>query len=325
MTWRRGAFWALVVMLVTPALVLTVLRLSDPRRSLLIRAQSLAPYAIGLYAVVLVLLAAWALRHRRQAWVVLLPLLGLGLHAYWLAPLYTGSTRPPAPGATPWVVMTLNLESVDASATPVVRTVEEHHVDVLVLEDATADSVAVLDRAGLSDLLPHRASVPGEGGIVVLSRAEVGAAEAQDPVDRVVLTTIETGSGSLRLLAVHPEQPTHAADWRADHARLLAAVRSQQPDLIVGDFNATLDQAPLRRLEDLGYRTATELANQGWQPTWPANGLYHALHLVPMPPLVQIDQVVLGAGLTATGTTTVPITGTDHRALVATLATAASG
>ena len=119
--------------------------------------------------------------------------------------------------------------------------------------------------------------------------------------------------------------PTHAADWRADHAQLLAAARSERPDLIVGDFNATLDQAPLRRLEDLGYRTATELANQGWQPTWPSNGLYRALHLVPMPPLVQIDQVMLGAGLTATSTTTVPIAGTDHRALVATLATASPG
>jgi endonuclease/exonuclease/phosphatase (EEP) superfamily protein YafD len=42
-----------------------------------------------------------------------------------------------------------------------------------------------------------------------------------------------------------------------------------------------------------------------------------------MPPLVQIDQVMLGPGLTATATTTVPIAGTDHRALVATLATAA--
>ncbi len=221
------------------------------------------------------------------------------------------------------VVMTLNLESVDASAAPVVRVVQQHHVDLLVLEDATQDSVAVLDRAGLSDLLPHRAAVPGEGGIVVLSRTEVVAAGALDPVDRVVLTTVQSGSGSLHLLAVHPAQPTHAADWRADHARLLAAAGSERPDLIVGDFNATLDQAPLRRLEDLGYRTATELANQSWQPTWPSNGLYRALHLAPMPPLVQIDQVMLGPGLTATATTTVPIAGTDHRALVATLATAA--
>ena len=101
MTRRRGAFWAAVVLLVTPALILTVLRMSDPRRGVLIRAQSLAPYAIVLYAVALVLLAGWALRHRRHAWVLLLPLLGLDLHAYWLAPLYTGTAPAADPEATP--------------------------------------------------------------------------------------------------------------------------------------------------------------------------------------------------------------------------------
>jgi len=322
-TWGRGAFWTLVVLLLTPALALTVLRVSDPHLSLLIRAQSLAPYAILPYALALGLLAGWAVRHRRQAWVVLVPLLGLALHVYWLAPLYVGATPAPAAGAMPWVVMTVNLESTHLDALPVVDAVRQHDVDVLVLEDATPEALAAMDHAGLSELLPHHVSAPGSAdhGIVVLSRTGVGDASAPDSSGSVLMVTIATTDGPLRLQAVHPEQPTHAATWRADHDELLAVARSEHPALIVGDFNATLDQAPIRRLEDEGYRSATELANQGWQPTWPANGLYRALHLMPMPPLVQIDQVMLGPGLTATGTSTVAVAGTDHRALLATLAT----
>jgi len=325
-TWGRGAFWTLVVLLLTPALVLTALRVSDPRQSLLIRAQSLAPYAILLYALVLVLLAGWAFRHPRQAWVVLLPLIGLGLHAYWLAPLFTGTTPRPAAGARPWVVMTVNFEATDGIGVPVVEAAQRHHVDVLVLEDVTQESLAAMDRAGLSDLFPHHVSAPGsrDNGIVVLSQARVGDVVAADSSESTLMATVDTEDGPVRLLAVHPEQPTRSVTWRADHDRILAVARSDHPDLIVGDFNATLDQAPMRRLEDEGYRSATELADQGWQPTWPANGAYRALHLVPMPPLVQIDHVMLGPGLTATGTTTVHVDGIDHLGLIATLVTAAS-
>ncbi len=97
------------------------------------------------------------------------------------------------------------------------------------------------------------------------------------------------------------------------------------PTLVVGDFNATLDQAPLRDLEDEGYRSVTELLNQGWQRTWPANGRYRPFNLFPVPRLVQIDQVMLGAGLAAIGSHTVHIDGTDHLGLVATFAAADEG
>jgi endonuclease/exonuclease/phosphatase (EEP) superfamily protein YafD len=327
MTRRRGAFWAAVVLVVTPALVLTVLRVSDPRRGVLIRAQSFAPYAILLYAVALVLLAVWAVRHPRQAWVVVLPLLGLGLHAYWLAPLYTGSAPSPDPDATPLTVMTVNLEGGAAVITPVVDAARREDVDVLVLEDVTSESFAEMDRAGLSELFPFRVHPPGYGdnGILVLSRTWIGDPVSEEAEHRLLLATVETDDGALRLLAVHPRQPTQPVEWHADQERWLALVRSQHPALVVGDFNATLDQAPLRDLEDEGYRSVTELLNQGWQRTWPANGRYRPFNLFPVPRLVQIDQVMLGTGLAAIDSHTVHIHGTDHLGLVATFAAAEEG
>ena len=165
----------------------------------------------------------------------------------------------------------------------------------------------------------------GDNGIVVLSRTGVGDLVSEDAEHRLLLATVETDDGPLRLLAVHPRQPTQPVEWHADQERLLSVVRSQHPTLVVGDFNATLDQAPLRDLEDEGYRSVTELLNQGWQRTWPANGRYRPLNLFPVPRLVQIDQVMLGTGLAAIDSHTVHIHGTDHLGLVATFAAADEG
>jgi len=327
MTRRRGAFWAAVVLVVTPALALTALRVSDPRRGVLIRAQSFAPYAIVLFVVALLLLAGWAVRHPRQGWLVVLPLLGLGLHAYWLAPLYTGSAPSAEPDATALTVMTINLEGGKTVISPVVETARREGVDVLVVEDVTSESFAEMNRAGIYGIFPYHVHPPGFGdnGIVVLSRTWVGDPFSEDPEHRLLLATVETDDGALRLLAVHPRQPTQPVEWHADQERWLAVVRSQHPDLVVGDFNATLDQAPLRDLEDEGYRSVTELLNQGWQRTWPANGRYRPLNLFPVPRLVQIDQVMLGGDLAPIGSHTVHLYGTDHLGLVATFAAADRG
>ena len=100
---------------------------------------------------------------------------------------------------------------------------------------------------------------------------------------------------------------------------MLAAAVASDADLVVGDLNATTDHAPMRRLADAGFRSATELANEGWQPTWPAHGRTSLLG-IPLPHLVQIDHVLLGPSLAAVGTHTLDIPGTDHRALVAEVA-----
>ncbi len=70
------------------------------------------------------------------------------------------------------------------------------------------------------------------------------------------------------------------------------------PDLVVGDFNATADHEPMRSLADAGYRDVGELANEGWQPTWPSGDAVELLG-VSVPSLVQIDHVLVGPRLAA--------------------------
>jgi endonuclease/exonuclease/phosphatase family metal-dependent hydrolase len=122
------------------------------------------------------------------------------------------------------------------------------------------------------------------------------------------------------IFAVHLAPPTTGRTWVVDHRVLVSIAHEARPDLVVGDFNATLDQVPMRDLEDEGYRSAGELTNEGWQPTWSSNGLYDVLWVLPLPPVVEIDHVMVGQGTTAIGSHTLHVDGTDHRAVVATVA-----
>jgi endonuclease/exonuclease/phosphatase family metal-dependent hydrolase len=322
-TWRRGLFWVLVVSFLAPAVTLTVLRPIDPPRSLLIRMQSLAPLALLPYTVVLVLLAGWSVWHRRQAWVLLVPLAGIAVHVYWLAPLYTGATPPPDPQATPFVVMTVNLHFGEGSPDEVVGDALREKVDVLVLEEITPAELVDLDRAGLSLLLPHHAGRPlsYNEGTMLFAKGPVTHVVSRLAMSRSLLATVHTPDGPKVILAVHPAAPTARRAWIGDHQALVSIAQQERPDLIVGDFNATLDQVPMRDLEGEGYRSAGELTNEGWQPTWPANEIYHLLSTLPLPRIAEIDHVMVGHGMTAIGSKTLHVDNTDHRAVVATVAT----
>jgi endonuclease/exonuclease/phosphatase family metal-dependent hydrolase len=79
--------------------------------------------------------------------------------------------------------------------------------------------------------------------------------------------------------------------------------------LLLGDFNATLDHAPLRRLIGSGYRDAADTVGAGLSPTWPADSL----------PVVALDHVLADARIGVGAVSTHPVPDTDHRALAATL------
>jgi endonuclease/exonuclease/phosphatase family metal-dependent hydrolase len=116
--------------------------------------------------------------------------------------------------------------------------------------------------------------------------------------------------------AVHPTYPVDATGWTHEQAVIVRAVTDGQPDLVLGDFNATADHRSLRTLADRGYRDVGELANDGWHPTWPGGGKYDVVGL----PLAQIDHVLVGQRLAALGMSTHAVPGSDHRAVVANVA-----
>jgi endonuclease/exonuclease/phosphatase family metal-dependent hydrolase len=315
----RVLFWLVVAGLAVPALTLTVARAFDTDNGTMIRVEAFTPLAIPLYAAMLVLLAAaaalWKVDRKPRVVAAVLALVGLGIHAWWFAPQVVGDNPGPADDADRITVMNANLYEGRAKAEEVVAAVRDNHVDVLVLEEITPDLLAQMDAAGLAELLPDRVGEPDYmvAGTMILAN--------QPLTDHVRLRTTfqgwEAKYGELTVLGVHPVAPVDPAGWRADHAAILEQAEADHADLIVGDMNATPDHDVMRKLDDAGYRDAGEVSNEGWQPTWPAN---HVGILPLLPPLVRIDHVLIGDSMASLGTHTVDIEGTDHLALVATVA-----
>ena len=311
-------FWVAVAAVLAPALLLTSTRLVEPHGGFWIKVEAFTPLALALYAVAVLLVGVRLLLQRRWRTaalpVALVAVAGLGVHAWWYSPQLTGANPPAAAGATPIVVMTSNLLNGGADGIEIVRTASDADVDLLVVEEVNPAVLADMDRAGLADLLPYRVGDPGPGaaGTMAFSRVEL--------TDTGTVPTYFGGwtfrMGELTVAAVHPFPPTDADLWYDDQAAVVRTVTTLKPDLVVGDFNATADHAPMRALAEAGFRDVGELANQGWQPTWPTRGVFDVLGL----PLAQIDHVLVGEDLAAVGMETLAVPGSDHRAVVATVA-----
>jgi len=316
---RRIVFWAAALVLALPALTLTVARAFDSDNGSMIRIEAFTPLALPIYAALLVLLAVGAARHKDgrkpRLLAAVLALAALIVHSWWFAPQVVGDNPAPDDGAERITVMNANLYEGRADARQIVDAVRDNHVDLLVLEEITPQLLEKMDGLGLADLLPDRVGEPDYmvAGTMILANRPL--------TDHVRLRTTfqgwEARFGTLTVLGVHPVAPVDPAGWRADHAAILRQAEADDADLIVGDMNATPDHDVMRRLDDAGYRDAAELSNEGWQPTWPAN---HVGILPLLPPLIRIDHVLLADTLASLGTRTVDIDGTDHLALIATVA-----
>lgn len=281
----------------------------------------LHPYALGLYAVLLLVGALLAVRGHRARRVAggllaLIATAGLGAHTAWFLPQISGPV-PAAQGPT-ITVMTVNGSSGQASAPEVVEKALSERVDILVLQEVSEVWWGRLVEAGAEELFEYRSPDPTPGrGIVVLSRLPLGETTPVPGVAALAVP-VRTGGDDLALVAVHPRFPLRPQRWVSTHQALRSWVAEHPPDLIVGDFNATADHRPMRALDRAGYRSTTELTNEGWHPTWPAERRF--LGILPLPALVQIDHVLCGPSLTATRSWTVRIGDSDHRGLIAEVA-----
>lgn len=315
---KRVLFWLVVALPALPALTLTIARAFDSDNGTMIRIEAFTPLAIPLYVFLVGWLGVGAIASNGrppQAVGAVLALVLLCVHVWWFAPQVVGDNPAPAAGAQRVTVMNANLYEGRASAQDVVDAVRDHHVNVLVLEEITPQLLEEMDRLGLAQLLPDRVGEPDYmvAGTMILAD--------QPLTDHVRLRTTfqgwEATYAGLTVLGVHPVAPVDPAGWRADHAAILTQAETDHADLILGDMNATADHEPMRALDDAGFRDASEAANEGWQPTWPVN---HVGVFPLLPPLVKIDHVLVGDRMAALGTRTVDVAGTDHYALIATVA-----
>lgn len=300
-----------------PAVVITLARLVDLtwwRPTVML--QAFTPLAAPAYVVVGLLLVVALLRTRRR-WLlaaIALAVAGLVLHLAWAAPMVLGSTPAAARGGQRLTVMTSNIHLGGGDATDIARAVKAHDVDLLAVEEISPAALTRLEQSGALARLPYRAGGAeyGGAGTMVFSRTPITGLTRID----TTLDSWEFSVDGWRVMAVHPASPV-SPDWGPELDLLTSTAARERPDLMLGDFNATLDHRPFRHLLSTGLSDSAQLTNAGWQPTWPADG-YAGL---PLPPGAAIDHVLVGARLTALTTSAVHIGDTDHKALVAVVAT----
>lgn len=231
-------------------------------------------------------------------------------------PRAIGSEAVRAEGGETLTVFSANVYLGDADPRALVALVDRYRPDLLSVQELTPSFAHRLRRAGIARRLPHAvlmAQPRGRGGGLYARHPLTPLPhQTQFPARMPRASMALPGGGRLRLVAVHPFPPSMDVDLWQEALESLPASGSGTPWLLVGDFNATFDQAEFRDLVDRGYRDAGAATGKGLQPTWPSGDVFPW-------GLMTIDHVLADRrlGVAEYGVDGLP--GSDHRAIHARL------
>ncbi|HEY8295295.1 MAG TPA: endonuclease/exonuclease/phosphatase family protein, partial [Micrococcaceae bacterium] len=314
---RRTPWWTIAALcLALPAIALLVARavpwgIGTPWIQLL----AALPYAAGL--LLLALLVSLLSRGKTAAAVSGALALALLVQLVWLAPRFFPA-GPQASGQHQLTVMSVNVDGGRADVARIVSLVKDRKVDVLALVELNPDMAEALDKAGISAELPFKAlsvdwSGTGAGLYARYPLADLGRIPDSAFYQTRAAMTVPWSRSPVWLTAVHADSPRpgHTPTWRADLQTLAETGHAEDPVILLGDFNASLDHHEFRQLLAAGYTDAAQSTGRSLLTTWPENA--------PVPPFVAIDHVLTNGKLVAGDFTTIFVPKTDHAAVWATL------
>ncbi|MEU4998722.1 endonuclease/exonuclease/phosphatase family protein [Streptomyces sp. NPDC021622] len=276
----------------------------------------LFPY--GAVLSVLALTAIIAVPAVRSLRLVIVAALLAASYVAPLIPRFVPHHQQHVPAQAPELrVATVNTHVGRADARALVELVKSERIDVLAVQELPSAGIAALTEAGLDKVLPYQELHP-ENDSSLYSRIPLthGGPLKADTAWAQTTAQVTVGGRPVRMVAVHTYYPLGDANrWTRDMTALTSVAHRSGPDTVfLGDFNASLDHAPMRELLTSGGLADTHAElGKGWARTWPANKS-------PLPPLVQLDHVLHGSGLAGISVSERTIAGTDHRAVIATLA-----
>ena len=276
---------------------------------------SFAPYLLAGAAIAAVLLLLT--RH----WITAAIAIALTAAAVAVElPLFIGTAPPPKSIAVR--VLTANLRVGEADPNALID-IANHNADVVVVQELTAQLADTLNQTGIKAAFPYGILQPGQygSGVGIWSRYPITQSERIEGYRLKMVSADIAIPGTDQdtiFVAVHlaGPWPQDIGAWR-DEIRSLPATLKEFKDqanrrtvIVAGDFNATYDMAPFRKLLTNGYADAAEQAGAGITRTFPADGTW--------PPRFGIDHI-LTYNATATDVQTVRIPGSDHLGLLATV------
>lgn len=195
--------------------------------------------------------------------------------------------------------------------------VVEGEVDVLSVVELTPESAASIRSSEIGELLPHRVvdPQPNASGTGLFSRFPLERLPAPGSgfdLPTIVARASLPGGTPADFYSIHPPPPTNATNTGTIR-RYLEAIPSAEPEgparLLVGDFNATLDNDSLLDLLGRGYVDAADATGDGLSWTW-----RQSIH-----PPVTLDHVVVDERVEVIDVAVEDLEGSDHRTVTAAL------
>ena len=232
-------------------------------------------------------------------------------------PLFVASGRPD-PDAVAIRVLTANVREGLAEPGPLAELARDR-ADVFVLQELSPELASNL--SGLESAFPYRAidARPHAAGVGIWSRFPIERSRRDPGYQLGVVTAslrVPGVSAPVTVLVAHLAGPFPQPldEWRRDITAFpdtladLAAVAGPGAAIVAGDFNASFDMKPFRKLLSGGFKNAAEQAGAGMVRTFPAERS--------IPALIGIDHI-LTLNSTATDVQTVPVPGSDHLGVTA--------
>jgi endonuclease/exonuclease/phosphatase family metal-dependent hydrolase len=269
------------------------------------------PYAA--IAALLVAGVALALRNWAAAAVAAVATTCLAIA---VLPRAIGSETESPAGHETLTVLSANAELGGADPDALVALVDRYHPDLISVQELTPSFARKLRGDGIYRRLPHSVLMeqPKGHGAGLYARFPLTALPHQThflfrmPRAMIVLPDRRR----LRVVAVHPQPPNMSVEHWEEALESLPAPGEGIPWVLVGDFNATFDQAEFRELVDRGYRDAGAATGKGLEPTWPSREVFPW-------GLMTIDHVLADRRLGVAGYGVDGLPGSDHRAIHAEL------
>lgn len=224
--------------------------------------------------------------------------------------------HPIADGSLRLRLVTANLLCSNPDIARLADEIADEDADVVLVQEVTPEVLAVLRGSRLWSDYAHRrvAPRPEYHGAATFSRFPVVFDAVLDVAGSPMLRTdLATPHGRVRVVNVHTVAPLTLGQvrrWERQMDWLGAfADADASPVILAGDFNATDDHAPFRRLVRGRLRDAFDAVGRGSGATWPIG---HRL----LPPLLRLDHVLTGDDIEVDSLRAVPGVGSDHARLV---------
>jgi endonuclease/exonuclease/phosphatase (EEP) superfamily protein YafD len=314
---RRVAGLVLWWLFALPGAVWATVRLGGWERGPLVQLFAFTPYVAAwtlLPALLTVVRRRWTAA--AVAWLALLAMT-VAVLPRALPDLHRGAAT-----GTGLHVLTTNMLIGGADAATIVALVRDNDVAVLAVQEFTAEAGTALATAGLTDLLPFSQLGPevGTTGSALYSRFPITAGGVRRNTGgygflQAYGTIQPPGAPPVLVESAHPLAPYALSvvnEWRGDLANEPRATPNGPLRILLGDFNSTLDHAPLRQLIASGYHDAADTVGKGLIGTW---GPYDG---DPIPP-VTIDHVLTDRRIGIRDVSVHDVPRSDHRAVFAAL------